>query len=209
MVGPEKAGLGSWREWGVGLSAAPDKGDDGGGKRSLPTEKLQEAEIMNRRGRLVWILVPVLAVVASAWAMSAQAEGPRKTASVQGGGTSIIWGGTGAPAFAPITTKFAVSWSHGRGHFECLALTPSASAGDPGSGTFDKNIMYVTGSITSAEVHTRSAVLKGIATVTGAGEGKALPFTLTVVPGGPGATLVLEVSGLTFNETVLEGEIEF
>jgi hypothetical protein len=32
-------------------------------------------------------------------------------------------------------------------------------------------------------------------------------FTFTVTPGGPGATLVLDVSGLTFNETVLEGEI--
>jgi hypothetical protein len=69
--------------------------------------------------------------------------------------------------------------------------------------------MYVTGSITSAEVHARNAVLKGTATVTGAGAGTALPFTLTVVSGGPGATLVLEVSGLTFKETVLEGEIEF
>jgi hypothetical protein len=170
---------------------------------------MQEAEIMNRRRRMFWILVPALVVVASAWAISAQAESTGKPVSVQGGGTSIIWGGTGARSFAPITTKFAVSWSHGQGHFECLALTPSASAGDPGSGNFDKNIMYVTGTITSAEVHAGNAVLKGNATVTGAGAGEARPFTLTLVNGGPGATLVLEVSGLTFNETVLEGEIKF
>ena len=34
-------------------------------------------------------------------------------------------------------------------------------------------------------------------------------FTFTVTRGGPGATLVLDVSGLTFNETVLEGQIAF
>lgn len=164
---------------------------------------------MNRRGRMVWILVPFLAIGALTWAVSAQAGSARESASVQGGGTSIISGGTGAPSFAPILTKFAISWSHGQGHFECLALTPNASAGSAGSGNFDTNIMYVTGTITSAEFHARSAVLKGIATVTGAGAGAARPYTLTVVNGGPGATLVLEISGLTFNETVLEGQIKF
>jgi hypothetical protein len=166
-------------------------------------------KIMKRRSRTVWILVPVLVVAASAWAVSAQAGGGREAPTIQAGGTSIISGGTGAPSFAPILTKFAVSWSHGQGHFECLALTPNASAGSAGSGNFDTNIMYVTGPITSAEVHGRSAVLRGNATVTGAGKGEAVPFTLTLVNGGPGATLVLEVSGLTFHETVLEGEIEF
>jgi hypothetical protein len=51
--------------------------------------------------------------------------------------------------------------------------------------------------------------VKGKATVTGAGKGDAVSFTLTLVKGGPGATLILEVSGLTFRETVLEGEIKF
>ena len=168
---------------------------------------------MTKRGRIVWILVPVLAVAASAWTVSAQAGSAREGASIQGGGTSIISGGTGADGtahpFAPILTKFAVSWSNGRGHFECLALTPSEPAGSAGSGNFDTNIMYVTGTITSAKLQARSAVLKGTATVTGAGAGNAVPFTLTLVNGGPGATLVLEISGLTFNETVLEGEIKF
>jgi len=164
---------------------------------------------MNTRGRMVWILVPVLAVVASAWAVSAEAGSAREKPSVQGGGTSMIWGGTGADSFAPILTKFAVSWSNGQGHFECLALTPSASAGSAGSGNFDTNIMYVTGAITSAKFHARSAVLEGTAVVTGAGAGPARDFTLTLVKGGPGATLVLEISGMTFRETVLEGEIKF
>jgi hypothetical protein len=158
---------------------------------------------------MVLILVSVLAVAASAWTVSAQTGSAREGASVQGGGTSIIWGGTGASSFAPILTKFAVSWSNGRGHFECLALTPSASAGSAGSGNFDTNIMYVTGAITSAKFHARSAVLKGTAVVTGAGAGPARPFTLTLVKGGPGATLVLEISDMTFSETVLEGEIKF
>lgn len=164
---------------------------------------------MNTRGRMVWILVPVLAVAASAWAVSAEAGNAREKPSVQGGGTSMIWGGTGADSFAPILTKFAVSWSNGQGHFECLALTPSASAGSAGSGNFDTNIMYVTGAITSAKFHAGSAVLKGTAVVTGAGAGPARDFTLTLVKGGPGATLVLEISGMTFRETVLEGEIKF
>jgi hypothetical protein len=164
---------------------------------------------MSRRARIAWILVPALALAASAWAISAQAGDARESASVQGGGISIISGGTGAPSFAPIVTKFTVFWSHGQGHFECLALTPSASAGSAGSGNFDTNIMYVTGKITSADVHARSAVLKGNAIVTGAGAGAVRPFTLTLVPGGPGATLVLQISGLTFNETVLEGDITF
>jgi hypothetical protein len=164
---------------------------------------------MQKRGRLVWTLVPALVLTASAWAISAQAGDAKDNALVQGGGTSIISGGTGAPSFAPILTKFTVFWSDGKGHFECLALTPNASAGSPGSGNVDTNIMYVTGNITSAKVHSRSAVLKGTATVTGAGAGLAQPFTLTLTKGGPGATLVLKVSGLTFNETVMEGEIKF
>lgn len=168
---------------------------------------------MNTRGRMVWILVPVLAVAASAWAVSAEAGSAREKPSVQGGGTSIIWGGTGADGtdhpFAPILTKFAVSWSNGQGHFECLALTPSAPAGSAGSGNFDTNIMYVTGAITSAKFNARSAVLKGTAVVTGAGAGLTQPFTLTLVKGGPGATLKLEIATMTFNETVLEGEIKF
>jgi hypothetical protein len=32
-----------------------------------------------------------------------------------------------------------------------------------------------------------------------------MPFTLVVQSGGPGATAVLTVSGLTFNEVLLDG----
>jgi hypothetical protein len=125
--------------------------------------------------------------------------------SVRGAGTTMVQGGTGSPSFKPIITKVAFHWKAGAGHFECLALAPSEDAGKPGSGNFDTNIMYVTGPITSADVTEDAVVLRGSAVVTGAGAGPDQPFTVTVTPGGPGATLVLEVSGLTFREILLDG----
>jgi len=53
------------------------------------------------------------------------------------------------------------------------------------------------------------AVLTGSADVTGLGAGTNLPFTATAERGGPGTTFVLTISGLTFHETILEGEISF
>jgi hypothetical protein len=126
---------------------------------------------------------------------------------IQGGGTTIVTGG--GPGLAPVITKFGFHWRDGEGKFECLALIPSPPAGTAGSGNFDKNIMYVTGKILSAEVHGPVATLKGIATVTGLGAGTNLPFTATAEPGGPGARMILVVSGLTFDEIVNEGGITF
>jgi hypothetical protein len=163
--------------------------------------------------KLQRILVVAVVLVAAtfAWAMLAQASatGDEHAAAVRGAGTSLVRGGTGSPSFTPVMTKFAFNWRDATGGFECLALVPSAAAGKPGSGDFDTNAMYVTGSLTSAQVRGQSAVLKGTATVTGIGAGTNAPFTATVTRGGPGATLVLEVSGLTFSEIVLEGEIRF
>jgi hypothetical protein len=126
--------------------------------------------------------------------------------SVRGAGTTIVQGGTGPPSFTPILTKVAFHWRKGSGHFECLALAPtSAPAGRPGSGNFDTNVMYVTGPITSVELRGHTTVLRGTSTVTGEGAGTNRAFTATYTRGGPGATLVLEVSGLTFREILLEG----
>jgi uncharacterized protein with beta-barrel porin domain len=125
--------------------------------------------------------------------------------SVRGAGTTMVEGGTGSPSFTPIITKVAFHWRAGAGRFECLALAPTEAAGTRGSGKFDTNIMYVTGAVTSAEIDDNAAVLKGSATVTGAGAGSDQAFTATVTRGGPGATLVLEVSGLTFREILLDG----
>jgi hypothetical protein len=135
-----------------------------------------------------------------------RADGDRSKA-IQGGGTTIVTGG--GPGLAPVITKFGFHWRDGEGKFECLALIPSPPAGAAGSGNFDKNIMYVTGEILSAEVHGPVATLKGIATVTGLGAGANLPFTATAEPGGPGARMILVVSGLTFDEIVNEGAISF
>ena len=110
---------------------------------------------------------------------------------------------------APVITKFGFHWRDGQGRFECLALVPSENAGTPRSGNFDTNAMYVTGEISSAEIHGARAILRGVATVTGLGAGSHLPFTATAEAGGPGARLVLVVSGLTFDEVVIDGAIAF
>ena len=162
-----------------------------------------------KTGAKLSVLAIALVGAALAWAVLAQAGSGSEGASARGASTSIVAGGMGAPTFTPIITKFAFTWRDGQGRFECLALAPSAYAGTAGSGNFDTNIMYVTGNITSAQIKERSATLKGSATVTGAGAGSNRAFTFTVTRGGPGATLVLDVSGLTFNETVLEGQIAF
>ena len=128
---------------------------------------------------------------------------------IQGGGTTFVTGGTGAPSFTPVLTKFGIHWRNGQGRLDCLALAPSAVTGAPGSGNFDTNVMYVTGTITAVDIKGKIATLTGTATVTGLGAGSNLPFTAVAERGGPGARFVLTVSGLTFEETLLEGAISF
>ncbi len=147
-----------------------------------------------------------LVVLLAAGTAQVRADSDHSTV-IQGGGTTIVAGG--GPGLAPVITKFGFHWRDGEGKFECLALIPSPPAGTAGSGNFDKNIMYVTGKILSAEIHGPAATLKGIATVTGLGAGTNLPFTATAEPGGPGARMILVVSGLTFDEIVNEGGIAF
>ena len=162
-----------------------------------------------KRSLAAGILGAVLAGSLIVASVISEATGDTRALDVRGGGTSIVAGGTGAPEFAPVITKVAFHWKRGEGRFECLALAPSAAAGSPGSGNFDTNAMYVTGEIDTATVARSTVVLKGSATVTGLGAGSSRPFTLTARRGGPGTRLVLEVSGLTFDETLLEGQIRF
>lgn len=165
---------------------------------------------MRRRVVKALLVSGVLLGAALVWALFAQAEGKGASAHIRGAGTTIVEGGTGAPSFTPVITKVAFSWRKGgEGRFECLALAPSAAAGSPGSGNFDTNVMYVTGEVTSGRIRGQTAVLEGTASVTGLGAGSNLPFTATVRRGGPGATLVLKVSGLTFKEILLEGQFRF
>jgi hypothetical protein len=125
---------------------------------------------------------------------------------VSGAGKTIIEGGTGGAAPVPVTTLVAFHADAQGGDFECLAFAPSQVSGT-GSGEFDANVMYVTGKVTSLEVGKGVATLRGTATVTGLGAGQDVPFTALVHAGGPGATVRLDVSGLTFPEILVDGHI--
>jgi len=125
---------------------------------------------------------------------------------VSGGGRTIIEGGTGGAAPLPVTTVLAFHASRQGGNFECLALVPAAATGGE-SGQFEVNAMYVTGKVTSLELSGGTAVLKGTATVTGIGAGQNVPFTFRITSGGPGAAARLDISGLTFHEILLEGQV--
>jgi hypothetical protein len=142
----------------------------------------------------------VLLGAALVWALLAQADSKANSPYIRGAGTTMLEGGTGPPSFTPVLTKVAFYWRRGEGRFECLALAPSASA---------TNVMYVTGEVTSGRIGSGTAVLRGTATVTGLGAGSNEPFTAMLTRGGPGATLVLDVSGLTFKEILLEGQFRF
>lgn len=165
---------------------------------------------MNRAWKLrSLIAVLVIAAIAAGTQVALGREDPVGHLRIRGGATTMLEGGTGAPDFTPVLTKLAFHWNGRTGDLECLAIAPSAKAPDPGSGEFDTNIMYVTGPVTSARAIGDTAVLEGTATVTGVGAGEDVPFQLTVGRGGPGTRVVLEVSGLTFREIVLEGQISF
>ena len=166
-------------------------------------------ERMTRRKLSLWLALLAAAGLAAALTVSAQARPAKRAPAIRGAGTSMLQGGTGAPDFTPVITKFAFSYRGGQGGFECLALAPAAAAGKPESGNFVTNVMYVTGAISSLQIAGDTAVMKGSASVTGLGVGANKPFTATVSRGGPGATVVLTVSGLTFKEIVLDGQIAF
>src|SRR5437763_8010718 len=145
---------------------------------------------MNRAGRMLAINLLVLTASALAW-------GEDGEGTVKGGATTTVAGGTGAPSYVPVITKLTFHWRDGQGRFECLALAPSALPGSPGSGNFDTNVMYVTGTITAVQINGSVAVLTGSATVTGLGAGSDVPFTATGGRGGPGRTVVIKIFGLT------------
>ena len=68
-------------------------------------------------------------------------------------------------------------------------------------------ITEVPGTVTSVEVNQHTAILNGTGAVTGLGASPNTAFKATVSAGGPGATVTLEVSGLTFHEILVEGQI--
>ena len=153
-----------------------------------------------------WLSASVLLIAFAVVGSMPHAVATNKTAThgyIKGAGKTIIEGGTGGTLPLPVSTLVAFHADAQGGDFECLALAPSQSTG----GAFDVNVMYVTGKVTSLELGNGVATLRGIATVTGLGAGQSLPFTVLVHEGGPGTTIKLEVSGLTFPEILVEGHI--
>ena len=155
-----------------------------------------------------WLLAgAVLIALAVLGPSSVVANGDAgKHLRVSGAGKTIIEGGTGGAAPVPVTTLVAFHADAQGGDFECLAFAPSLASGT-GSGEFDANVMYVTGKVTSLEIGKGVATLRGTATVTGLGAGQDVPFTALVHAGGPGTTVRLDVSGLTFPEILVDGHI--
>jgi hypothetical protein len=146
----------------------------------------------------------VICAAAVTQTASATSTTPAAHHRAAGAGRTIIEGGTGGTSPLPVTTTVAFHATGNGGDFECLALAPSTLTG-AGSGTFTTNAMYVTGPVSSLAVNGDTAVLRGVATVTGLGAGQNRAFTVTITDGGPGATVVLTVSGLTFHEILIEG----
>ena len=160
--------------------------------------------------RRLWLLIGAAALAAALVGSAARPIGAGATKEsdhqVSGAGRTIIEGG--APGLVPVTTVLAFHASGQGGDFECLALMPPvATSFSPESGDFEVNAMYVTGKVTSVTARDGTLVLHGTATVTGIGAGANLPFTFIAQARGPGTTATLTVSGLTFHEILLEGQI--
>jgi hypothetical protein len=160
-----------------------------------------------RRIRLAVAGVALLFTAAAVLQAASAASAPLAAHRAAGAGHTIIEGGTGSSEPVPVTTLIAFGVSGSGGDFECLALAPPPPTG-PGSGAFTSNVMYVTGTVTSLSVSGNSAVFAGTATVTGLGAGHDRPFTVRITAGGPGATVLLTVSGLTFHEILTDGHFD-
>lgn len=171
-------------------------------RRSLPTGA--------RLRRRLWLLAAaaLLATVLAGSAARSITAGAAKEGDqqVSGAGKTIIEGG--GPGLVPVTTVLAFHANGQGGAFECLALMPSvATSFSLESGDFEVNAMYVTGKVTSVQVSNGTAVLKGTAVVTGLGAGASQAFTFTVRAGGAGTTATLVISGMTFHEILLDGQV--
>ena len=160
-----------------------------------------------RRIRLAVAGVALLFTAAVVLQASSAASAPLAAHRAAGAGHTIIEGGTGGSEPVPVITLVAFRVSDSGGDFECLALAPPQPTG-PDSGAFTSNVMDGTGTVTSLSVSGSSAVFGGTATVTGLGAGHDRPFTVRVTAGGPGATVLLTVSGLSFHEILTDGHFD-
>src|SRR5215469_6674715 len=105
---------------------------------------------VQRSGRFLLFFLIISGVVCAVAAVPTLFGGQQadRAVTAEGGGTTIIQGGTGAPGFVPVLTKIGFhaerTGTSVSGDFECLALAPEATTG-AGSGQFTVNAMYVTG----------------------------------------------------------------
>ena len=74
------------------------------------------------------ILFALLAQVALVWG-----DGEGKL--VRGAGTTIVTGGTGAPSFDPVLTKFGFHWRDGQGRLSALPSRRARRQEPRGAGT--------------------------------------------------------------------------
>jgi hypothetical protein len=162
-----------------------------------------------------WILSIAVAAF-GVWRGFAQSEAYSSAILIaRGGGTTIIQGGTGengnvVPVFTTLAFHAERQGGTVTGAFECLARAPESTTG-ASSAQFTVNAMYVTGQITGATIQRDTATLTGTADITGLGADSAVPFTLVVKNGGPGAVAVLTTEGsspLVFKETLVEGSFQ-
>jgi hypothetical protein len=172
-------------------------------RKSLAARDWPSGKDKHLSSRSVFLATWAFLFLSVSWARANQPS------RIEGGGTTILVGGTGSPNFVPVTTMLGIQWDGDKGSFDCLALAPSHRAGFAGSGTFDTNIMYVTGEIRSVSFDKNVVTMTGTADCTGLGAGIGVPFTATAERGGPGARITLKVSGLSFEETLISGRISF
>ncbi len=168
---------------------------------------LTNFHLSNRR--TLHAIAALLVIIGGSVGSWAESHSHLGNSIARGAGKTIIEGGTGAPGFVPVitTVAFHAERTDGgvTGAFECLALAPPVASG-LSSGTFTVNVMYVTGTVKTAVVNGDTVTLTGTATITGLGAGTNVPFTFVAREGGPGSNAVLVTGGLTFKETLLEGQ---
>lgn len=161
--------------------------------------------------RTVQVLAVVAMMITGSAVSWAQSHGSLGDSIARGAGKTIIEGGTGGSTPVPVVTTVAFHAERTdagvAGAFECLALAVPVASG-PDSGSFNVNVMYVTGTVKTAVVNGDTVTLTGTATITGLGAGTNVPFTFVAHEGGPGSNAILVTGGLTFQETLLEGQFQ-
>jgi hypothetical protein len=95
-----------------------------------PKRRLRRDTFRRLRRAAGWAgMLLALGLVASASVSVTAGDNGDEDHEVAGAGKTIIEGGTGAPAFIPVTTILAFHARGQSGTFECLALAPHTATG--------------------------------------------------------------------------------